>query len=103
MSHAAQSNFVVLPSFDVSEDKLDAFLTAAHADAMQSVANEPGCLQFDVVVDRKSHPVRVMFYEVYENRAAFEKHLETPHLAAFRDCLHLCNEGPVQFFERPAP
>lgn len=96
-------SYVVLPSFDVTEDKLDAFLKAARADAEQSVATEPGCLQFDVFIDKETNPIRVMFYEVYTDRAAFEKHLETPHLAAFRDSLHLCKEGPVQFFERLVP
>jgi quinol monooxygenase YgiN len=96
-------SFVVLPSFEVEEANLDAFLAAARADAAQSLANEAGCLQFDVFVDRAAHPTRVMFFEVYADRAAFDAHLETPHLAAFRDSLHLCAEGPVQFFDRVAP
>lgn len=96
-------SFVVLPQFSVPEATLDAFLDAARADAGRSVADEPGCIQFDVFVDRRSAPARVMFYEVYENRAAFDAHLETPHLAAFRQALSLCEEGPVGFFERIAP
>ncbi len=96
-------SFVVLPSFTVSAANLDAFLDAAHADAAQSVATEPGCLQFDVVIDRSAQPAKVMFYEVYTDRAAFDAHLETPHLAAFRDSLHLCDEGPVQFLDRLTP
>jgi quinol monooxygenase YgiN len=94
---------VVLPSFEVGETNLADFLAAARADAEASVANEPGCLQFDVFVDYEARPVRVMFYEVYTDRAAFDAHLATPHLAAFRDSLHLCVEGPVQFFERLVP
>lgn len=96
-------NYVVLPSFDLTEDKLDAFLVAARTDAEQSLATESGCLQFDIFIDRHAQPIRVMFYEVYEDRDAFERHLETPHLADFRNQLHLCSEGPVQFFERLAP
>lgn len=96
-------SYVVLPSFEVSEDRLDAFLTAARADAEQSVATEPGCLQFDVFVDRSLQPIEVMFYEVYRDRAAFEEHLATPHLEQFRASLGLCKEGVVRFFERLAP
>lgn len=96
-------SFVVLPQFSVPEATLDAFLDAARADAERSVADEPGCLQFDVFVDRDAAPARVMFYEVYADRAAFDAHLETPHLAAFRQALTLCKEGPVGFFERIAP
>ena len=93
-------SYVVVPFFEVGEGNLDAFLTAAQADASASLADEPDCLQFDIAVDRTSSPVRVIFYEVYTDRAAFDRHLETPHLAAFRDSLHLCTEGPVQFLER---
>jgi quinol monooxygenase YgiN len=96
-------SYVVLPSFDVAEDNLDDFLAAGRADAEQSVATEPGCLQFDIVIDREVRPIQVAFYEVYADRAAFEAHLKTPHLAAFRESLHLCMEGPVRFFERLVP
>jgi quinol monooxygenase YgiN len=96
-------SYVVLPSFDVAEENLEAFLAAGRADAEASMAAEPGCLQFDVVVDRDVRPIRVVFYEVYADRTAFEAHLQTPHLADFRDSLHLCLEGPVQFFERLVP
>lgn len=96
-------SFVVLPEFHVQPEKLDAFLTAAHADASASLADEPGCLQFDVVVDRGQTPIRVLFYEVYSDRAAFDAHLTTPHLAAFRAALALCDEHPVRYLERVAP
>lgn len=95
--------YVVLPSFEVDPHNLDAFLTAARADAAASLADEPGCLQFDIAVDRAASPVRVVFYEVYTDRAAFDRHLETPHLQAFRASLHLCRQGPVQFLDRVAP
>ncbi|WP_174802897.1 putative quinol monooxygenase [Martelella limonii] len=96
-------SYVVLPQFDVAEDKLAAFLEAAREDAENSLAREPGCRQFDVFVDRSRSPVKVMFYEVYDDRAAFDAHLATPHLAAFRTALSLVEEGPVGFFERVAP
>jgi quinol monooxygenase YgiN len=96
-------SYVVLPEFHVAPSNLEAFLAAARADAEASLANEPGCLQFDVVVDRSASPVRVVFYEVYAGRAAFDAHLETPHLAAFRLALSLCEEKPVRLFERVVP
>ncbi len=39
-------------------------------------------LQFDVV-RVADNPNRLVLYEVYENEAAFQSHLKTPHLAAF--------------------
>lgn len=96
-------SFVVLPEFHVAPEKLTAFLAAARADAEASVADEPGCLQFDVVVASGEGPVKVLFYEVYADRAAFDAHLQTPHLAAFRQALHLCDEQPVRFLDRVVP
>lgn len=96
-------SFVVVPSFDVAPENLAAFLEAARADAVASVRDEPGCEQFDIVLNAEDSPRRVMFYEVYASRDAFEAHLETPHLKAFREALSLCNEGPVQMFERIEP
>ena len=60
-----------------------AFLELARTDASQSVAREPGCYQFDVTLDREQ-PNRVVLYEVYADEAAFDAHVQTPHLAAFR-------------------
>ncbi len=93
-------SLVVLPEFLVKAENLDAFLKAARDDAEASRANEPGCQQFDVIVDIETKPFKVMFYEVYDDRAAFDFHLQTPHLARFRAALHLVDEGPVRFFER---
>ncbi|OKH86898.1 putative quinol monooxygenase [Thalassospira sp. TSL5-1] len=93
-------SFVVLPEFVVEAENLDAFLKAARDDAEASMTNEKGCQQFDVIVDIETTPIRVMFYEVYDDRAAFDRHLQTPHLAHFRAALHLVQEGPVRFFDR---
>ncbi|MDP4034176.1 MAG: putative quinol monooxygenase [Pseudorhodobacter sp.] len=96
-------SFVVLPEFHVAPEKLTAFLEAARADAAASLAHESGCLQFDVVVQQGEGPTKVLFYEVYTDRAAFDAHLQTPHLTAFRAALHLCDEQPVQFLSRVVP
>ncbi|MDR3372448.1 MAG: putative quinol monooxygenase [Ancalomicrobiaceae bacterium] len=94
--------FVVIAEFTVSGEKLQAFLAVARADATNSLVSEPGCLQFDVLV-AGSGPHAVAFYEVYASRAAFDAHLATPHLAAFREALTLIDhEAPPRFFTRPA-
>lgn len=54
---------------------------AVQDDAEASVTNEPGCLQFDVFVDRDHEPAREMLFEVYIDRDAFDAHLETPRHA----------------------
>ena len=82
-SDARSGPFVIIAEFEVKPDQLEQFLELARADASQSVAKEPGCRQFDVTLDREQ-PNRVVLYEVYEDAGAFDAHLETPHLAAFR-------------------
>ena len=79
----AAGPFVIIAEFEVKEDQLERFLQLARTDAAQSVANEPGCRQFDVTLDRE-HANRVVLYEVYDHEAAFDAHLQTPHLAALR-------------------
>ena len=80
---SAAGRFVIIAEFEVKADRLEEFLKLARTDASRSVANEPGCRQFDVTVDRE-RPNRVVLYEVYDDEAAFDAHVETPHLKAFR-------------------
>lgn len=96
--------FVVIPEFQVKPGCMEAFLAAAADDARHSVADEPGCRQFDVVLLEGGADI-VVFYEVYDNRAAFEAHLETPHLARFRDAFPplIVEAKPVRFAERRHP
>jgi quinol monooxygenase YgiN len=81
---AREGPFVIIAEFDVRPDGLERFLALARDDASQSVAKEPGCHQFDVTVEQ-GEPHRVVLYEVYEDEAAFNAHLQMPHLATFRD------------------
>lgn len=100
----SQPVFTVIAEFEVATERLEAFLAAAHVDATRSLADEPGCLQFDINVDEASPNSRVVFYEVYRSKEAFDAHLETPHLAAFRDSLTLVeHELPVRFLTRRFP
>lgn len=74
---------VIIAEFQVKPGKLESFLELAADDAQHSVADEPGCRQFTVTVDREQTD-RVLLFEVYDDEAAFDAHLETPHLQAFR-------------------
>jgi quinol monooxygenase YgiN len=84
MTTTGEGGFVIVAEFEVRPDAIDAFLEAAIADASASVANEPGCRQFDVTRSNED-PNRVLLYEVYDSVAAFDAHLKMPHLATFRD------------------
>lgn len=93
-----QTAFIVIAEFRVKPDCMAAFLAAAQEDAAQSVAQEPGCRQFDVIRPEGEDDA-VVFYEVYDSRAAFDAHLKTPHLARFREAFPalISEEHPVRF------
>lgn len=104
MSEVDHQAFVVIAEFQVKPEAMSAFLDAALDDARHSVADEPGCRQFDVVRP-EGEGDRVLFYEVYDSRAAFDAHLETPHLARFRAAFPalIVEERAVRFGARHFP
>src|SRR5262245_27515199 len=53
------------------------------AQAKRCLANEPGCLQFDVSQDPKN-PTRFVMLEVYKDDAAIKAHQDSLHFKDFR-------------------
>jgi (4S)-4-hydroxy-5-phosphonooxypentane-2,3-dione isomerase len=53
------------------------------AQARRCLANEPGCLQFDVAQDPKD-PARLVMLEVYKDDDAIKAHQESAHFKDFR-------------------
>ena len=53
------------------------------AQAKRCLANEAGCLQFDVVQDPKN-PTRFVMLEVYKDDAAIQAHQDSQHFKDFR-------------------
>lgn len=95
-------NFVVLAEFKIKEGQRDAFLALAHNDANESLANESGCHQFDVLVPEEDGHT-VILHEVYTDRAAFDKHMEMPHYKPFKEgTAPLLEEAPNVRFLNPA-
>jgi (4S)-4-hydroxy-5-phosphonooxypentane-2,3-dione isomerase len=74
------------------------------AQAKRCLANEAGCLQFDVVQDPKS-PARFVMLEVYKDDDAIKAHQESTHFKDFRpvigeliadrkvEVLHMVSDG----------
>jgi quinol monooxygenase YgiN len=96
--------FVVMPEFRVAPAAMVAFLEAAADDARHSVADEAGCRQFDVVRPDGGQDI-VVFYEVYDDRAAFDAHLRTSHLLRFQAAMKRLgvDETQVRFAARHCP
>lgn len=96
--------FVVIAEFRIRPERLAEFLEAARDDAQHSLADEPGCRQFDVV-QPEGEDDAVVFYEVYDSREAFDAHLQTPHLKRFQTAFPplILEERPVRFLQRRYP
>ena len=62
----------------------DNFLARVRRHREIVLKEEPGCRQFDVLVpdDRAD---TVLLHEVYDDQAAFDAHMETPHMKAYRE------------------
>ena len=74
--------FVVVVFFESKAAHVSEFHEAIVANAKASVADEPGCRQFDVSRD-PSDPATFFLYEVYDDAAAFEAHKAAEHFIHF--------------------
>lgn len=57
---------------------IEAFATAIRDNARASRDSEPGCRQFDVCRD-PANPALFFLYELYDDAAAVDAHLQAPH------------------------
>jgi len=73
--------FVLSVELRIKPENVESFTARALENAAQS-RKEPGCRQFDVLVDPKE-PTRVMLYEVYLDDKAFDAHQQTPHFKKY--------------------
>lgn len=92
--------YVVTVHFTVHAEHADAFRVAMLDNAAASLREEPGCHYFDVCED-PAVPGSIFLYELYDDRAAFEAHLATPHFNAFNDgTAHMVADKQAAMFER---
>ena len=76
--------YVVVVEFELDPGGQLAFMLAVLEQARQSLSGEADCQQFDVCVSPdQTENQRVLLYERYTSRAAFEAHLASAHYAAF--------------------
>ena len=74
--------FVVVVEFQLKPGAREAFRKLIDTNADASVRDEPGCLQFDVL-ETEGEGDRVLLYEIYSDKAAFDAHLKTGHFHTF--------------------
>lgn len=62
--------------------RLDDFVARASRHGETCLAQEKGCLRFDIVVPQDGED-QVFLYELYANQAAVDTHLATAHMAQY--------------------
>ncbi len=75
---------IVISPTQTKPEHREEYIEALVNDARGSVNNEPGCLRFDVIQDSEDQN-RIWVYEIYKDEAAFQAHLQAPHLLTFRE------------------
>jgi (4S)-4-hydroxy-5-phosphonooxypentane-2,3-dione isomerase len=73
--------FVLTVQIRIKPENVEAFMSKL-ADNARNARKEPGCKQFDVLVDPNDR-TKVMLYEVYNDEKAFEAHQQTPHFKKY--------------------
>lgn len=82
--------FTVIVSLDVVPERVDEFLEGLHRNARATLADEPGCVRFDIHRSADD-PFRFLLYELYTSEHAFyEEHRKAPHYAAWRQVSERC-------------
>ncbi len=95
----SSSEFIVTGSATIKEDKRDLFL-AATAIMLSSVRKDLGCIQSYVFEDDTA-PNKFFFYEEWQNKAMWMKHLQQPYIAKFIEQTEgLSTEREVRKFTR---
>ncbi len=74
--------YVVLVSLSVKPESIDQFEQAILKNASISVREEKNCHRFDVC-QSENDPTEWLFYEVYQDRAAFDTHHQQPHFLEY--------------------
>ena len=74
-------SFVLQVSIRIKAENVEAWMKKALENAA-AARKEPGCRQFDVLVDPADR-TQVMLYEVYDDEGAFEAHQRTAHFKKY--------------------
>lgn len=74
-------SFAVAVEIETVAGSMDEFMAHMRTQASASL-KEPGCRVFEIWTDN-GRSDRVFLWEVYDDRAAFDAHLATPHFKTF--------------------
>ncbi len=74
--------YVIVAELKIQPDKVEAFGRLSDQQAKNSVELEEGCHRFDVCQD-ESDSSNFLFYEVYSDKAAYDRHMKADHFTKF--------------------
>ena len=74
-------SFVLVVSIRIKPENVDRWMKMALENAREA-RKEPGCRQFEVLVDPKDR-TKVLLFEIYDDEKAFEAHQATPHFKKY--------------------
>ena len=72
-----------MAKLEIDPAQLDAYKAALKEEIEASVALEPGVLTL-YAVSEKERPTHITILEIYADRAAYEKHIKTPHFLKYK-------------------
>ena len=94
--------FVLSVDLRIKPENVQAFTAKAIENAADS-RKEPGCRQFDVLVDPKDR-AKILLYEVYADEKAFDAHQQTAHFKQYvSDAVPLLASRERHIWKRIAP
>ena len=76
--------YVVTVDFGTAPENFDRFKQIMTENAQASVANEPGCREFNVY-ENPDAPNHLFLFEVYDDEAAFQQHVNAAHYKHFKE------------------
>jgi quinol monooxygenase YgiN len=76
--------FANVVTIEVAAGRRDQMLSLLAAHRARCLKNEPGTLQFEILLPRDDE-TKILSYEVYRDDAAFEVHRNGPSLAQLRE------------------
>jgi quinol monooxygenase YgiN len=94
--------FVLSVDLRIKPENVESFMAKAIQNAADS-RKEPGCRQFDVLVNPKDR-TQVLLYEVYVDEKAFDAHQQTAHFKQYAtEAVPLLASRERHVWQRAAP
>ncbi|MCX8957663.1 putative quinol monooxygenase [Erwinia psidii] len=91
-------SYHVVVKFIVPVERRNDFIMAGLDDAQQSLENEPGTLDFNIIEDEEDRSV-IYFQEVYKSKDAFEEHCRGKAFKTFFDAISAYCADPEFLFK----